>query len=83
MIGYIPHVLIELLRAITFESITKLIGSIYDTICLTELNNNNYTARLAKDRFKSYGPPKFYKDMGYLIDHYVTLIFYLSYFIHI
>ena len=23
------------------------------------------------DRFKSYGPPKFDKDMGYITDHYV------------
>ena len=62
MASYIAHVLIELWRPITFEPITYLIVSIHHTIRLIELNENNYVARIAKDRFKSYGPPKFYKD---------------------
>ena len=70
------HVLIELWRPITYEPITYLIVSIRHTIRLTELNKNNYLARLAKDLFKSYGPPKFYKDMGYITDHYVIVFFY-------
>ena len=74
MVGYIAHVLTELWRPITFEPITYLIVSIYHTIRLTELNKNNYIARLAKDRFKSYGPPKFYKDISYITDHYIIII---------
>ena len=71
MVDYIAHILIELWRLITFEQITYLIVSIRHAIRLTELNKNNYIARLAKYRFKSYGPSKFYKDMGYITDHYV------------
>ena len=26
-----------------------------------------------QDRFKSYKPPKFYKDIGYMTDHYVII----------
>ena len=68
------HVIIELWRPITFETITGLIVSIHHSICLTELNKNNYIARLAKDRCKSYGPPKFYNDIGgktYLYVNYI------------
>ena len=55
MVGYIAHVLfIELWSPITFEPITNSIVSIRHTIFLTELNKNNYIARLAKDLFKSY-----------------------------
>ena len=54
---YMGHVLIELWNPITFVPITYLIVYIHHTVRLTELNNNNYIARLVKDRFKSYGPP--------------------------
>ena len=70
MVGYIAHVLIELWRPITFDPITYLIVSIGHEIRLIELNKNNYIARLANDLFKSYGPPKFYKKIGYITDHY-------------
>ena len=71
MVGYIAHGLIELWRPITFEPITYLIVYIRHMIRLAELNKNKYIARLAKDGFKSYGSPKFYKDMGLLPDHYI------------
>ena len=71
MVGYIAHVLIELWRPITFEPITYLIVSMRQKIRLTDLKKNNYIARLAKDLFKSYGSTKFYKDMGFITDHYV------------
>ena len=66
MVCCIAHVLIEPWRSITLEPITYLIVSIYHTIRLTELNKNNYIARLVKNRFKSYGPLKFNKAMGQL-----------------
>ena len=72
MVGYIAHVLTELWWPITFEPITYLIVSIRHTIRLTKLNKNNYIARLAKDLFKSYGLPKFCKDMCYITDHNVS-----------
>ena len=64
MVGFIAHVLIKLWRPITFEPITYLIVFIRHTIRLTELNKNNYIARLTKYWFKSYGLPKFYKGHG-------------------
>ena len=63
---YTGHVLIELWRPINFESITYLIVSIHHTVRLIELNKNNYVARLAGNRYKSYGSPKFYKDMSHI-----------------
>ena len=56
MVGYIAHVLIELWRHITFESITYSIVSIHYTVRLIDLNKNNYVARLANIRYKSFGP---------------------------
>ena len=65
--GYIGHGLWrKLWRPITFELITYLIVSIHHTIRLTELIKDNYIVRLAKYRFKIYGPPKFHKAMGQL-----------------
>ena len=61
-IGYEGHVLIKLWRPITFEPINFLIVSIHHTIRLIDLSNNNYVARLANNRFKSYEVPKFYND---------------------
>ena len=63
--GYMGYVLIELWRHITFEPITYLIVSIHHTIRLIDLNKNDYIERLANNRFKSYEPPKFYKDMSH------------------
>ena len=63
MVGYIAHVLIELWRPITFEPIFCLSSYIVIFVQLSETK--------VSDRFKSYGPPKFYKDMGYITDHYV------------
>ena len=62
--GYIRHVLIELRRPITLEPITYLIVSIDYTVRFIDLSKINYVARLANNRFKSYGSPKFYKDMS-------------------
>ena len=77
MAGYIFHVLVELWRPITFESITNLIVSIHYTVRLIDLSKNNYVTRLANNRFKSHGPPKFNKDIGYITDHYVISSFIL------
>ena len=67
----------ELWRAITFELITYLIVSIHHTVRLIYLSKNNYVGRSADNRFKSYGLPKFYKDMShiphiYVIRHFAT-----------
>ena len=48
--GNMGHVLIELWRPITFESITSLIVSIHLTVRLIDLSKNNYVARYANNR---------------------------------
>ena len=60
------HVLVELWRPVTFKSTTYLIVSIHRMARLIDLSKNNYQARLPNNRFKSYAPPKFYKDMSYI-----------------
>ena len=62
--NYMGHVLIKLWRLITFEPITRLICSIHHTVRLIDLSKNNYKARLADNRFKSYGPPKFIRSLS-------------------
>ena len=69
--GYIGHVLIELWRPITLEPVIYLIVSMHHTVRLIDLSKNNYVARLANNQFKSYGPPKFYKDMSQITHIYV------------
>ena len=69
--GYMGYVHIELWRPITFESITYLIASIHHMVGLIDLSKNNYVARLVNNRFKSYGPPKFYKEMSHITHIYV------------
>ena len=69
--GYMGHVLIELWRPITIEPITYLIVYIHHTVCLIDLSMNNYVARLANNRSKSYWPPKFYKDMSHITHIYI------------
>ena len=56
------HVLVEIWRPITFEPITYLIVSKHHTVRLIDLSKNNYVARLVNNRFKSYWPPKFFKE---------------------
>ena len=57
------HIIIDLWRPITFETIPYLIVSIHHPIRLTELNKNMLiTKRL--NGWGSYGPPKFYIGMG-------------------
>ena len=65
------NAIIELWRPITFEPIAYLIVSIHNTVRLIDLSKNNYVARSADNRFKSYRPPKFYKSMTRLLHIYV------------
>ena len=58
------------MRILFGEAITYVIVSIRHTIRLVELDKNNYISRLANNRFKSYGPPKFYKDMSHITHIY-------------
>ena len=65
------YVLIELWRPITFY----LIVSIHHTVRLIVLDKNNYVAKSGNNLFKSYGPPKFYKDMSHMTHIYVLYIY--------
>ena len=65
---------IELWRPITFEPITYLIVSVHHTVRIIDLSKNNYVARLANKLFQSYGPPKFYTDMGGKTYFYVSFV---------
>ena len=73
--GYIRHVFIKLWRPINFKPIIYLIVSIHHTVHLINLNMNNYVARLANDRFKIYGPPKFFMDMSHITNIYVNFAY--------
>ena len=68
------HLLIKFWRPITFEPITYLIVSMHYTVRLIDLSKNNYVARLANNRFKIYGPPKFYKGMPHITNIYVIIL---------
>ena len=66
--GQCPY---KLWTPITFEPITNLIVYIHHTVRLIDLIKNNYVSRLANNRFESYGPPKFFKDMSHITNIYI------------
>ena len=72
--GYIRQCPYKIWRLITLEPITYLIVSIHHTVCLIDLNKNNYAAWFTNNRFKSYGPPNFIRTLSDIPHTYVICI---------